>query len=605
MEELTNQTEAAPESRATAGRDAAAPTDAHAPALDFTNAPARVRHFVAARRYEVLSACLLLLMCANLLAVISRKTITNDEIVHIPAGYYHLVEGLFQVNNEHPPLVKMWAALPLLFVQPDESPEETDPPPENFTERTWRYQERFWPDNDERFDSITFWTRVWMLPLTLSLGALIFLFARRIFNARAAALAVALYTFEPTFLAHGRIVHTDVPAALAFMLFFFALVCYRDRPTLRRALLVGLACGAALVTKFSMSVLAPVLGLSAAAAYVFAPRLGWPRQRVALHAGLAVAVVWLCVNAAYFFQSPPLAAADVEWVRTQSAPSFDRWMAFFGFFSKLFPTYFLFGLYNVAIHNQYGHPTSLLGEYGRTGWWYYFPVAYALKTSLPVLLTTAAGLAWSVWRLVARREWRLVALLGPLALYAALSLSSKINIGIRHFLPAFPFLLVAGGALLDRLLAAGRGRALRVAVVALALGWSVAEVWRAFPNYIPYMNQLAYEHPRWWYLSDSNVEWGDDNRALAEYLRARGETLVRGSVSGGWGVLRHYGIGYAELFPRPGVKVPDTTYVAVGAGALNGSTVGLPPEELGRLEEYRRRTPEAVFGESIYLYRVK
>src|SRR5258705_13064372 len=111
---------------------------------------------VAVRKAELICAALLLLMLFNLFAAISRKSITNDEIVHIPAGYYHLVAGEFQLNNEHPPLVKMWAALPLLFVQPDEPPAPKTEE-ENFMERTWGYHERFWQANKARFQTITFW----------------------------------------------------------------------------------------------------------------------------------------------------------------------------------------------------------------------------------------------------------------------------------------------------------------------------------------------------------------------------------------------------------------------------------------------------------------
>jgi hypothetical protein len=269
----------------------------------------------------------------------------------------------------------------------------------------------------------------------------------------------------------------------------------------------------------------------------------------------------------------------------------------------------------VTIHNQYGHFTSLMGEYGLKGWWYYFPVAFALKTSLPFLFAALAGVAFGVWRLARRREWRLLWVLAPLGLYAALSMSSHINIGIRHFLPAYPFLFVLAGALLDSLLRLRRRRAPAVAAVALVLAWGAFEALRAFPDYVPYMNQLASARPHWWYLGDSNVEWGDDNRALAEYLRARGETEVRGAVLGAWGVLWHYRVAYADLSPKPGRVVPDTRYVAIGASYLNGSTVSFSDEDVGThvtdemrvnyFDEYRRRTPEAVFGGSIYLYRVK
>src|SRR5882724_9225492 len=69
---------------------------------------------------EVLSAALLTVMCLQLLAVISRKSITIDELVLIPSAYYHLVTDDFELVREHPPLCKLLAGLPLLFIQPNE-----------------------------------------------------------------------------------------------------------------------------------------------------------------------------------------------------------------------------------------------------------------------------------------------------------------------------------------------------------------------------------------------------------------------------------------------------------------------------------------------------
>lgn len=78
--------------------------------------------FVQKHWAQLIVIALLAVMAANLLTVIKRKSITIDEIAHIPAGYYHLVAGNYTLNNEHPPLVKVWAALPLLFLQPNEPP---------------------------------------------------------------------------------------------------------------------------------------------------------------------------------------------------------------------------------------------------------------------------------------------------------------------------------------------------------------------------------------------------------------------------------------------------------------------------------------------------
>jgi len=278
--------------------------------------------------------------------------------------------------------------------------------------------------------------------------------------------------------------------------------------------------------------------------------------------------------------------------------------------SHIFPTYFLFGIYNVAIHNKDGHAASLLGDYRDLGWWYYFPTAFALKTTLPFLLVAIAALLWSFWELIVRREWKFLWLIIPLAIYTALSVTGHINIGIRHFLPAFPFLFILGGALLDRLLGA-KHKTVAVALVVVILGWSFVEAARVFPDYVPYMNQLASARPHWWYLSDSNVEWGDDVGALAKYLKVRSETRVRGELSAGWSTLTQYGVELINLAP-PDANQADTRYVAIGASFLNGATVpyfepdGVPLKQEQRVnyfDKYRHRTPEAVFGGSIYLFR--
>ncbi len=106
-------------------------------------------------------------MALNMLAASSRKGITNDEIVHIPAGYYHLVGGDFQLNNEHPPLIKMWAALPLLLIQPNESPPTAEEKQGVYGTLTWSYEDRFWQANRREFETILFSTRVMMIVLAL------------------------------------------------------------------------------------------------------------------------------------------------------------------------------------------------------------------------------------------------------------------------------------------------------------------------------------------------------------------------------------------------------------------------------------------------------
>jgi hypothetical protein len=566
----------------------------------------------AGLRAEAACVCLLALMGANLLGAVWRKGLTADEFYHIPAGYYHLTAGEFRINTEHPPLFKMLAAVPLLFV-PLEAPRLRD---EAATaeprRRTEEALELFWRANTGRFETVAFRARVPEILVTLALGWLVYVYARWLFGRRAALFAVALYVFEPTMLAHGRVVQTDVPAAFSYLLFFFTLHTYVRAPTARRALLLGLAAGLALATKLSLVVVAPVFALAAGVMFALAPRRGWSRKGVALQAAAVAVVALLFVNATYYFQRGPLPEGDLAYIVRQTPRAAGAVTACMGALSKAVPAPFLFGLYQVWVHNRNGHLASVLGRYGFEGWWYYFPVAFALKTTLPFLLTALAAVAWAARRLVRRRERRMLALLAPLLLYALAAMSSRIDIGVRHLLPVFPFLFILGGALFDRMLRARR-RSYTLAVV-LLMCWVVFEAARTFPHYVPYMNQLAWRRPHWYYLGDSNVEWGDDVRELALYLRARGETRVTAALLDGITfndfsvpyvrTLDHYGVEHVNLVSE-GDAPPTTRYVAVGASYLNGALLlAVPVLQRMKVLEYRRRQPEAVFGGSIYLYRV-
>ena len=558
---------------------------------------------------ETLCACVLIVMGTNLLTALARKSLTNDEFYNIPAGYYNLATRDFAINNVHPPFVRMIAAAPLLSLRLNTPPRQ---PAENAISGGHETFSAFWFANLDHLDQIAFWSRVPMVALTLVLGVIIFLFARKLFGARAAILAVLLFSLEPTVLAHGRIVQTDVPAALFYLFFCFMLFRFANQPTIQMALAVGLACALGLLTKSSLIITVPLFAVVAVILFWRARRLKLKRATIVFEVLLALLIMILAINAVYFFQRMPLEANDARWLAAEFPTRFHLILRVIHGLARILPPYFLFVFAVVSGINQEGWPASLLGMYSQTGWWYYFPVAFALKTTLPFLLVSVAALAWSIWKLFAGKKIEFLWLIIPLALYAALTMSSNINIGIRHFLPVFPFLFILGGAFIDRVLKVTH-RHLAFVMIALPLCLMGIETVRAFPDYTSYLNQLAWSRPHWYYLSDSNVEWGDDTGALAAYLREHGETKVRAALLGGWITLARYGVEYVDA-TSANPDSPATHYVAIGASFLNGSTV---PQDLknvdgSRLTEeqrhnffavYRERAPEAVFGNSIYLYR--
>jgi Dolichyl-phosphate-mannose-protein mannosyltransferase len=427
-------------------------------------------------------------------------------------------------------------------------------------------------------------------------------------------LAVALFSLEPTMLAHGRVVQTDVPAAFGFLFVCFALHRYLMERSWRRSLVLGLACGVALLSKFSTLIIAPLLLI------IFAMLL-WrinetgERKALTLHAALVIVVTVLVIQAAYFFQSRSLVPSDVFWINWAFPANSNLVEKSVRTLSYILPTDFVIGAFWQLWHSNQGHPAGLLGMYRQNGWWYYFPVAFSLKTSLPFLMISISAISWATYEVVRRRTRSVLILLIPFACYTLLVVMSPINIGVRYYLPAYTFLFMLGGTLLDRLLRVTKPRFLGTVVVAILLAWSAIEMFRSYPNYMTYMNQLAMSHPKWWYLSDSNVEWGDDIKELADYLHARGETRIQSAVLGGFLILPFYDIENFELLaPVDEAQFPRTRYVAIGASCLNGSTIPgraidgtdqSNEKRVNRFAGYRNRVPEAVFGDSIYLYRLQ
>jgi 4-amino-4-deoxy-L-arabinose transferase-like glycosyltransferase len=402
-------------------------------------------------------------------------------------------------------------------------------------------------------------------------------------------------------------------SAFALLLLAYAFYGYVSGPSLRRALLLGGATGLAPLMKFSMVAVAPLAILGVVVLLVFPSRLKLNRRDAFAQAAAIVSTSLLVINAGYFFDHRPFTAADNNWIVISFPARAALALKGAHFLRYIVPTDFLLGTYWQIWHSSVGHDGSIFGQQGSFGWWYYFPAAFALKTTIPFLLTSVAAICWGLWRVLKQHDRMPLFVLVPFLLFTALVMESTINIGVRFYLPAYSFLFIISGALLDRLSRIRTHKLLGITVVSVVLVWSAVEALRTYPNYIPYMNQLAFSRPHWWYLSDSNVEWGDSMSELASYLHARGENKVRAALLGAW-PLGRYGIEYVDALAAPGAAQPETKYIAIGASFLNGSTVPPGPPGSGRetkeqrvnyFDEYRYRTPEAFIGNSIYIFRMR
>src|SRR5262249_27774016 len=138
-------------------------------------------------------------------ASMRQKSLTFDECAHLPAGYTYLRYGDFRMNPEHPPLVKMLAAIPLYVLHARADTDDVD-----WKEaRQWQFGWKVlyvWNDADR----LVFWGRVPIVLLSVLLGIAVARCAARLYGEGAGYLALVLYAVSPDLLAHGQLVTTDL-----------------------------------------------------------------------------------------------------------------------------------------------------------------------------------------------------------------------------------------------------------------------------------------------------------------------------------------------------------------------------------------------------------
>jgi predicted membrane-bound dolichyl-phosphate-mannose-protein mannosyltransferase len=138
---------------------------------------------------------------------------TWDEATHIWSGYAYLTQGDYRWNPEHPPLVKLMSALPLLWVKPNLPVDSEAGKPTSF-----QVGIDFLYKNRVPADTMVFAARSMTILLTLCFGLALAWWTRRRFGAAAGLVALCFYAADPNLIAHGRYVTADVPLAAFFFL---------------------------------------------------------------------------------------------------------------------------------------------------------------------------------------------------------------------------------------------------------------------------------------------------------------------------------------------------------------------------------------------------
>ena len=435
-------------------------------------------------------------------------------IVHIPAGYVYLKAQRFDLNPEHPPLVKMLSALPLMILNP---PLPGDPRHEKDWTRWFKFCMDFFCQAGGKARDVITWARVPVILLSCLLAWLVFTWAKTAFGITAGLFSLLLYTMEPNIFAFSRIVYTDIGASLAYLAFFYCVWRCVKLPVFQNILIAVLAAGIAPLVKHSMVIILP-LWLLILAGMVIAKKIS-VRKGLAF-IGLTLVISLFVLNLGYGFQSHAFNSQDLKtvaaWFHLDTEGSFiDKVLDRYSIIPV--PADYIHGMDIVVRHNRMGHPTYLMGRFSPDGWWYYFPVAFFLKAPVPFILLSFCGLGWLVFQLFFRRSIVAAFLLVPIAFYCAVSMGSQINIGLRHILPVFPFLFIAIGGLVQFLWE--KRTMLRWFALALGLILAIISLTIRYDP-IEYFNEFAGGPDNGdRCLLESNIDGGQNFIKVAEFLR--------------------------------------------------------------------------------------
>ena len=499
-------------------------------------------------RTNFILGTIIVLFCGQSAFLIVSNSAISDEVAHIVSGYDYVKNGIFDMNLEHPLLVKQWAALPLTVMKLKFPPN----PERNEARDPWTIGRSFLFELGNNADSMIITARAALLPLGIVLIVVLFLWSDRLFGPGPALLTALLASLIPDLVVHSTFVTTDVPLAVFFFFTFYFLWRYDKFRAKSSLYAAGIVAGLALSSKFSAILIFPMFyGYAALVsrdpaenhvsfikrdwilpllifpmavthrlsaliflppflASLFSPYLPVISQAQKVRIALAARILLTLISLIF------LVAAVVYF-----NPHY--WSEKFRPYKLLFRGWAIFRGHSTAAE----HVGFLFGEYSGKGWWYYYVIAMLVKIPVPALIAMGTGvLGVSLSKSILVREKYFI-FIPPLFFFLIASFANTVNIGVRHILPVYPFLLLASGWFFRQILSA-RPLLLKLGSLLFLFGWLSYGAYSRFPHYVSSFNELAGICGGGdQILSDSNISWGQDLKRLRNHLEAHPVGTVR------------------------------------------------------------------------------
>jgi len=265
------------------------------PLSETNSPPAPAETHARQRRLSrlIVPTALLLIYAVQCFWFIRTQSLTVDEPGHIAAGLAMWRHGRFVMLNDQPPLARLIFTAPLAAF--------TSTQVDNIHERLFATD-----------PALALWTRPPIVLLGILLGIFLWLAAREWLSESAANFVLALFTFSPALIAHFSLATMDGAATLTIFLVVLQLARWRKNPTTWQTVLLGVALGLMLTSKFY----APPLVLVALYIVTLKTTDGSKHSRKWhwKHAVAVAALAWVVVWAGYFFHVSVARFEDHELV---------------------------------------------------------------------------------------------------------------------------------------------------------------------------------------------------------------------------------------------------------------------------------------------------
>lgn len=512
---------------------------------------------------------------------IKGDSLTFDETAHIGAGYSYLVKQDMRLNPEHPPLIKDISALPLLFLNL------------NFPENDASWQQKDYPywwhqfDFGNRFiykvnsnpEKIILYSRIPIIILLMLLGMFVFFWSRKIFGNKGALLALFFFAFSPTLLAHGRLVTTDIGIALGVTLATYFWIKLLKKPKKMNIVLAGFFFALAILIKFSAVLLIPFFGLITLIYAFLFKRNVFKYILIGFLAGLIaiIFIIWPFYHLHVSNFPIEQQIRDTKVILENSViPGYlvktNIWLSSNEITRGL--GHFLFGILMTVNRSSTGNTTYFMGKISTQGFKTYFPIIYLIKVPLAFHIITLIALlyfAFSFKLECIKKHFTEISMFLFILIYWGFSLNSKLNIGIRHLLPIFPFTIILFSGIFSKWLKAPWFK-IKVSLLIFLIAWQAFSVISIYPHFLSYFNEsIGGPKNGYLYAVDSNLDWGQDLLRLRDWIEEEKIDKIYIDYFGGGDLDYYLGNKYIKWESKQNPKeLPSGSFLAVSLNQTQG-----------------------------------